>query len=41
MIADIIFTAYLILLAGYLRVTYSKKYDDLRFRLWKRGIWFG
>nr|DAT84904.1 MAG TPA: hypothetical protein [Caudoviricetes sp.] len=39
MIADIIFTAYIVLLAGYVYVTYSKKYDDLRFNLWKRGIW--
>lgn len=38
MIADIIFTAYIVLLAGYVYVTYSKKYDDLRFNLWKRGI---
>lgn len=39
MIADIIFTVYIVLLAGYVYVTYSKKYDDLRFNLWKRGIW--
>lgn len=39
MIADIIFTAYIVLLAGYVYVTYSKKCDDLRFKLWKRGIW--
>lgn len=39
MIADIIFTAYIVLLAGYVYVTYSKKYDDLRFNSWKRGIW--
>ena len=39
MIADIIFTAYIVLLAGYVYVTYSNKYDYLRFNLWKRGIW--
>jgi len=39
--ADIIFTIYLLLLGGYTYVTYSKRFADMRFKMWMRGMWLG